>query len=182
MRYYLLIVVFLCVVLLPWAGTGGAAPIPCKGTVEVLFSPSGGATDAIIREIREARKEILVQAYTLTATRIVEALAQAKKRGVKVEVLLDFERAELDSSALQLDSNGIPVRIDAQHARNHDKVMLIDRETIVTGSFDFTREAEESSIENLIILKGNPPLAARYLENYTTHREHSRPYVRFSVK
>ncbi len=181
MKHYLFFGGFLMIMLLPFAGTW-ASPIPCKGTVEVLFSPSGGAMDAIVREIRAARKEILVQAYTLTAPKIVEALGQVKKRGIKVEVLLDFERAEVDSSALQLDSNGIPVRVDAQHARNHDKVMLIDRETIITGSFDFTREAEESSIENLLILKGNPPLAATYLENYTMHREHSKPYVRYSIK
>ncbi len=181
MKYHLFLISFLVAMQLPWTSML-AAPIPCKGTVEVLFSPSGGATDAIIREIRAARKEILVQAYTLTAARIVEALAQAKKRGAKVEVLLDFERAEVDSSALQLDSNGIPVRVDAQHARNHDKVMLIDRETIITGSFDFTREAEESSSENLLILKANPTLAAKYLENYNVHREHSKPYVRYSIK
>jgi phosphatidylserine/phosphatidylglycerophosphate/cardiolipin synthase-like enzyme len=159
-----------------------AVPLASTGTVEVFFSPHGGATEAIVMEIGATGKEILVMAYSLTSGEIKAALVQAKKRGVKVEVILDLAMAEMDSSAAQLGINGIQVFVDTEHFRNHDKIMVLDRKTVITGSFDFTREAEESSIENLLILKDHPTLAAKYLENYTAHREHSKPYIRYSVK
>ncbi|HTR44450.1 MAG TPA: phospholipase D-like domain-containing protein, partial [Thermodesulfovibrionales bacterium] len=48
---------------------------------------------------------------------------------------------------------GIPTYIDAQHAIAHNKVMIIDKETVITGSFNFTKAAEERNAENLLILK-----------------------------
>ena len=168
-------------VLLPFT-VSQAAPIAATGTVEVFFSPHGGATEAIIKEINAAAKEILVQAYSLTSGKIKDALVQARKRGVRVEVLLDFSQAELDSSAGQLSNNDIPVFVDTENIRNHDKIMIIDHKTIITGSFDFTRTAEEKSIENLLIIKDNIPLAEKYQANYAEHRSHSKPYVRYPVK
>jgi phosphatidylserine/phosphatidylglycerophosphate/cardiolipin synthase-like enzyme len=159
-----------------------ASPITAQGTVEVFFSPQGGATDAIVKVLGVARKEILIQAYTITDSNIINALVQAKKRGVKVEVILDFEHAEVDGSIFTFDNNGIPVFVDAEHLRNHDKVMIVDRTTVITGSFDFTREAETANIENLLVIKGNLALAEKYLGNYSEHFRHSRPYIRSSVK
>jgi len=56
---------------------------------EVYFSPHGGCTEAIIRELTKAKSTILVQAYTFTFAPIAKALLNAHKRGVKVEVILD---------------------------------------------------------------------------------------------
>ncbi len=56
---------------------------------EVYFSPHGGCTDAITRELNRAKSTVLVQAYTFTSTPIAKALLNAHKREVKVEVILD---------------------------------------------------------------------------------------------
>jgi phosphatidylserine/phosphatidylglycerophosphate/cardiolipin synthase-like enzyme len=109
-------------------------------TWEVYFSPHGGCTDAVIRELDKAKSTVLVQAYSFTSAPIAKALLSAHKRGVKVEVILDkSQRTQKYSSATFLYNQGIPVKIDAQHAIAHNKVMIIDGETIITGSFNFTR-------------------------------------------
>jgi phosphatidylserine/phosphatidylglycerophosphate/cardiolipin synthase-like enzyme len=70
---------------------------------------------------------------------------------------------------------GIPVRIDAAHAISHNKVMVIDGETVITGSFNFTKAAEERNAENLLVVR-DQALAARYGANWHQHKAHSQPY------
>ena len=55
--------------------------------------------------------------------------------------------------------------IDDKHAIAHNKVMIIDGNTVITGSFNFTKAAEEKNAENVIVLKDNPALAQRYTQN-----------------
>jgi phosphatidylserine/phosphatidylglycerophosphate/cardiolipin synthase-like enzyme len=156
-----------------------AEPIKATGTMEVYFSPCGGATEAIVREIDQAKREILVQAYSFTSPQIAQALVQAWKRGVKVEAVLDkSQRKERYTGATFLNNAGVPVMIDAKHAIAHNKIMVIDRETLITGSFNFTKAAEEKNAENLLVIKGNKPLVNRYLENYRGHKGHAEPYER----
>ncbi len=84
-----------------------------------------------------AKNTILVQAYSFTSAPISEALLNVHKRGVKVEIILDrSQRTQKYSSATFLFNVGIPVKIDAQHSIAHNKVMIIDGETVITGSRD----------------------------------------------
>lgn len=141
--------------------------------VEVFFSPNDGATAAIIREIDRARSEILVQAYSFTSAPIAKALLKAYKRGVKVQTILDkSQRSQRYSSASFLTNSGIPTYIDEKHAIAHNKIILIDRVVVITGSFNFTKAAEEKNAENLLIVRSKE-LAKPYLENWQRHREHS---------
>src|SRR3954452_20251850 len=109
--------------------------------LEVYHSPHGGCTDAVVREIGRARKEVLVQAYSFTSKAIAQALLDAKTRGVHIEILLDRSNEQEAYSELGLFlEKGLAPQIDAHHAIAHNKVMLIDRATILTGSFNFTRQ------------------------------------------
>jgi len=54
--------------------------------------------------------------------------------------------------------------------------MIIDQSTLITGSFDFTKAAEDNNAENLLIIKGNKSLVDRYIQNFNEHREHSERY------
>jgi phosphatidylserine/phosphatidylglycerophosphate/cardiolipin synthase-like enzyme len=106
---------------------------------QVYFSPNGGCTEAIVKEITDAKSEILVQAYSFTSAPIAKALVDAHKRGVKVEAILDkSQRSEKYTSATFLADSRIPTFIDARHAIAHNKIMIIDQETVITGSFNFT--------------------------------------------
>ncbi|MGA3083709.1 MAG: phospholipase D family protein [Thermodesulfobacteriota bacterium] len=144
--------------------------------VQVYFSPNGGAAEAIIQEIDQAKTEILVQAYTFTSQPIAKALLSAHKRGIKVQVILDkSQRSEKYTSASFMANVGIPTYIDDHHAIAHNKIMVIDRETVITGSFNFTRAAEKRNAENLLIVKSKE-LAKPYMDNWNQYKGHSEPY------
>jgi len=144
--------------------------------VEVYFSPNGGAQAAIVQEISKARSSILVQAYSFTSAPIGKALIDAARRGVHVVALLDkSQRAERYSSATFLVNAGIPVLVDAAHFMAHNKVIVVDSNIVITGSFNFTKSAEESNAENLLIIRSSE-LAKIYTANWIEHNKHSEAY------
>jgi phosphatidylserine/phosphatidylglycerophosphate/cardiolipin synthase-like enzyme len=146
-------------------------------TLEVCFSPHRECTSAIVNELSKAKDSVLVQAYSFTSAPIAEALLNAHKRGVKTEVILDkSQRTQKYSSATFFFNEGIPVRIDDKHAIAHNKVMVIDGETVITGSFNFTKAAEEKNAENLLIIHDRK-LAEKYVKNWLEHAQHSDVYI-----
>lgn len=114
-----------------------------------------------------------MQAYSFTSASIAKALVDAHKRGGHVEIVLDkSQRSERYSSADFTAHEGIPTFIDDKHAIVHSKVMVIDNETVITGSFNFTRAAEEKNAENLLIIRSKD-LAQKYIENWEKHKGYS---------
>jgi phosphatidylserine/phosphatidylglycerophosphate/cardiolipin synthase-like enzyme len=143
----------------------------------VYFSPKGGCTDAIVDQIGKAKTEIFVQAYSFTSAPIAKALVNAHKRGVKVQAILDkSQRKERYTSATFLSNAGIPTFIDAEHAIAHNKIMIIDSSMVITGSFNFTKAAEEKNAENVLIINSKE-LAKIYMDNWNKHRQHSEEYT-----
>ena len=142
-----------------------------------FFSPKGGCTQAVVSALDSAKKTILVQAYSFTSAPIAKALVEAKKRGVNVQVILDkSQRTEKYSGATFLANGGIPVFIDADHRIAHNKVMIIDGQTVITGSFNFTKSAETGNAENVLLILHAPELAKRYGDNWKEHLAHSKKY------
>jgi phosphatidylserine/phosphatidylglycerophosphate/cardiolipin synthase-like enzyme len=142
--------------------------------VAVYFSPKGGCTDAVVSELRHAHREVLVLAYSFTSQPIAQALLDAKRRGVHVEILLDRSNEhDTHSDMGALIKQGLTPHVDAQHAIAHNKVMIIDRRTVITGSFNFTHQAEAENAENLLVIKGHPQLVSAYRENFAAHKAHS---------
>jgi phosphatidylserine/phosphatidylglycerophosphate/cardiolipin synthase-like enzyme len=156
---------------------GQATELTLNNTpAQVYFSPNGGCTEAIVDQISNAKSEILVQAYSFTSAPIAKVLLNAFKRGVRVEVILDkSQRTARYSSATYLSNVGIPTYIDSAHSLAHNKIVIIDKETVITGSFNFTKAAEEKNAENLLIIR-NTDLAKMYLDNWYKHNEHSEKY------
>ena len=149
------------------------------GTIEVAFSPNGGGAGLIIRTIGEAKKTIQVQAYSFTNADIAKALLDAHKRGVNVRVVLDkSQETEKYTSATFLANAGVPVRIDDDFAIAHNKIMILDGETVITGSFNFTKAAEERNAENVLVIRGNKELAKLYLQNWQWRWDASEAYKR----
>ena len=144
--------------------------------IQAHFSPKGGCQDAIARELKKARREILVQAYSFTAEPLALAMVEAKKQGVSVEIVLDkSNELERFSDLHLLLEHGMDVKIDHDHAIAHNKIIIIDKTTVITGSFNFTNQAEHENAENLLIIKGHPDLINRYRENFFHHRDHAKP-------
>ncbi len=142
----------------------------------VCFSPNGGCTEAIVNQIDNAKSEILIQAYSFTSTPIAKALVNAHKRGVHVEIILDkSNKSEKYSAGDFIVHMGVTTYIDSRHAIAHNKIIIIDKETVITGSFNFTKAAEEKNAENLLIIR-NKKLAEIYIDNWYKHKNHSEKY------
>jgi phosphatidylserine/phosphatidylglycerophosphate/cardiolipin synthase-like enzyme len=146
--------------------------------ISVHFSPRGGCTEAVVQVIGAAQSSILVQAYSFTSAPIAKALVEAHQRGVQVQVILDeSQESEKYTEADFLANQGVPTRIDDRHAIAHNKVMILDGQVVITGSFNFTKSAEESNAENLLVIK-SPALAEQYTANWNAHAAHAKEYVR----
>jgi phosphatidylserine/phosphatidylglycerophosphate/cardiolipin synthase-like enzyme len=160
------------------ASSSLAAPT-YTGHLAVYFSPSGGCTDAVVQALAAAQQQVFVQAYSFTSAPIAKALLDAHKRGVKVLAVVDkANQTDKYSAATFLLNAGIPTLIDDQHAIAHNKVMVIDTTTILTGSFNFTKAAEQKNAENLLVITDAPELAKVYEANILAHAAHSHPYQR----
>jgi phosphatidylserine/phosphatidylglycerophosphate/cardiolipin synthase-like enzyme len=70
---------------------------------------------------------------------------------------------------------GILTKRDAAHAIAYNNIMIIDGETLITGSFNFTKVAEEKNAENLLVIP-DKALAEKYIKNWQDHADHSEPY------
>ena len=145
--------------------------------IEAYFSPNGGATGAILRELGNAKKEILVQAYSLTSASIGNALVNAHRRGVKVIVILDKgQQGKKYATADFYFYAGIPTILDDQHQNAHNNIILIDQSTVITGSMSFTKAAEEKNAENLLVIRGDAALGKKYFMKFQEHLGHSEAY------
>lgn len=144
-------------------------------TYKVCFTPAEPCTDLIVAEIENAKKQILVQAYSFTSVPIARALTKANKRGVEVKVILDKSqfRSHGFSSAKFFSDYHIPVLVDYKPAIAHNKVMIIDHKTVITGSFNFTKAAEERNAENVIIIS-DEVLAKKYASNWCDRADESK--------
>jgi phosphatidylserine/phosphatidylglycerophosphate/cardiolipin synthase-like enzyme len=107
-----------------------------------MLHSHGHCTEAIVKTLDAAQRTILVQAYSFTSAPIAKARLDAHTRGVQVQVILDkSQHSEKYSSADFLANQGVPVVIDVNHAIAHNKVIVINGEIVLTGSFNFTKAA-----------------------------------------
>ena len=128
-------------------------PDVAAAEITVCFTPEYGMTPSCTQEVVDAltgaKKSVLVQAYSFTSAPTAKALVDAHRRGVEIKVILDrSNRAAHYSATSFLAHAGIPVWIDTRHAIAHNQIMIIDRNTILTGSFNFTKAAEQQNAEN----------------------------------
>ncbi|MDD4880428.1 MAG: phospholipase D family protein [Gallionellaceae bacterium] len=152
-----------------------------QGRAQVAFTPGDDAGALVVATLAQAKRQILVQAYSFTHRAIAEALVAARKRGIDVQVIADHDQdAHVATTQIgYLAAQGVPVWLDAMHSAAHNKVMVIDagrpEAAVITGSFNFTHAAQYRNAENLLILHGNPLLAEAYAANWRRHRAHSLP-------
>ena len=134
--------------------------------IELCFTPPSGCAAKIAKLISEAKESVYVQAYGFTSNQIVGQLIDAHNRGVEVRILLDESNlASKYSRIRQMTGNGIDVSIDKVPGIAHNKVIILDRQKVVTGSFNFTNSADTRNAENIIIVN-DKEIAKRYLQNW----------------
>jgi len=142
---------------------------------EVYFSPKGGGLAAIKLRLSQAKESVRVLSYQMTSGEIAEELVTTYEREVDVQVILDRGQVNARYSKIKiLQDAKIPIRIDKKHPILHDKVMIIDGEWLITGSYNFTESAEKRNSENLLTIR-NKRMCKRYLANWEKHWEHATP-------
>lgn len=173
-RMYLVMVRYL-LILLTCSLLSGCVTCP-KTTV--CFTPRENCTNQIIYAIDGAKKSVLVQAYTFTSKPIAQSLIRAKKRGVDIKVILDESQVRSKYSVInELFGQKIPIYIDYKPAISHSKIMIIDNQKIITGSFNFSNAAQKKNAENLLVITGSPSLVEQYVENWKDRQSQSKPYT-----
>ena len=141
--------------------------------VQACFSPQGKCSTYILREIDTAKKELLVAVYAFTNDELASALVQAKKRGVAVQVVVDreFDLANESSKGKFFEAQKIPLRrVSGAKSKNqvkdaglmHQKFAVIDRRIVFTGSYNWTRSADNLNDENLLLFRDAGQLAEEY--------------------
>jgi phosphatidylserine/phosphatidylglycerophosphate/cardiolipin synthase-like enzyme len=135
-------------------------------TLEVYFSPDDGTQDRLLELIASADQSIYFLAYAFTSDSLADALIQRAQEGIRVEGVVDEgQAANADSKVDNLRAAGISVRLDGNPHSMHHKVLLIDGEIVVTGSYNFSRNAELRNDENTLIVF-NPDFSGLYKAEY----------------
>ncbi len=144
-----------------------SVPSPATNQVPtVCFTPNKQCQTQLIEQIHKAKESIYVQAYSFTDREVTDALVKAAQRGVSVKVLLDkSNRNDHRSAKDMIMSNNIPLLFDYPPGIAHNKVMVIDQSTVITGSYNFSVSAYKRNTENLLVLN-NKPLAKQYIQNW----------------
>lgn len=155
-------------------------PVHLKnGDVQVFFSPMGGGKDAVVKELQGAKKSISFMTFSLTDASISQAMRDKAKAGVKVEGIFDRWLAAGEYSQFQpFKRAGIPVWKDGNEALMHHKVMIVDQKTVITGSFNFSQNAEHNNNEAFFIIRNAQALAKDYEAEFKRIKyaaEHNHP-------
>lgn len=138
----------------------------------VCFTPQENCTKNIIEKIDFAKNEILIQAYSFTSYPIYEALLRAKKRGVKIICIFDKSQ-ENSAICLAMKEAKIDIWIDKMPGIAHNKIIIIDSETVFTGSFNFTKAAQFRNAENLLCIV-DKQMTIKYKNNFQIRLNHSK--------
>lgn len=152
-------------------------PVAVEATV--CFTPQQDCESFITEAIAGARKDIHLQAYYLTSTLILRALRDAIARGVTVEAIIDRVNARKDNgSAHYLELAGASVWIDESVTIAHSKLIIIDAKTVIGGSFNYSRSAQDRNAENVTVIDSEA-LAATFLDNWVLRRDASTPLANY---
>jgi phosphatidylserine/phosphatidylglycerophosphate/cardiolipin synthase-like enzyme len=158
--------------------------VPATGSVEVAFSPNEGSEHLVVKVIDSARSELDLLSYSFTSVPVVEALVRARHRGVTVRLVADEKdnisadhsgKARAALSALV--NAGADVRTIRIYPIHHDKVIIVDRQTVELGSFNYSEAAAHKNSENVLVNWGNPKLAEVYLKHFERNCAQARTYV-----
>ncbi len=150
-------------------------PFAPGATYMLCFVPDGPSCEKLlVSAINRTQKTLLVQAYSFTSQPIARAVMEAHNRGIDVRVILDkSQTSERYTVATYLKNGGIPVWIDTKPAIAHNKIMIFDEDATFTGSFNFTRSAQDRNAENGIIIKGDSNIIQNFIQNWNERKRKS---------
>lgn len=139
-----------------------------NGTMlETYFSPDDDVANVLIDLLSDADQSIYFMAYSFTSDDLAEAILNRAADGVTVAGVMDESQIKSNQGG-EYDTfaqAGIDVRKDGIEGLMHHKVLIIDRQIVVTGSYNFSRNAEERNDENILVIY-NTDIAEAFLEEF----------------
>lgn len=133
--------------------------------LDVCFSATENCVDRLTWWLRRANSSIHVMMYSFTEDELGDALAEALRRGVEVEVVFEENQVNEYSEFWKLREVGVKVYLDGNRYLMHHKVAVIDGVIVVTGSYNWSASAEDRNDENLLIIR-SASLASLYEEEF----------------
>ena len=125
--------------------------------VEYYFPRAGQKVQPqLISIIDSSQKTLDIAIYSLTDSKIGSAITRAHQRGVAVRLITDREQSsgQYQKALLKnLVKAGIPVKVDTHSGLMHLKVTVADKKIATTGSFNYTKSAEETNDEVFVVLR-----------------------------
>ncbi len=127
--------------------------IPTEGNIYgPYFCPEDRCSHIVINWISRANQSIEIAIYSFTLDSIGDALIEAHDRGVKVRVIMERDQVNRYSEYSKLKAAGIEVKLDGNDRLMHNKFVVIDEKIVLTGSYNFTKSADEYNDENLLVI------------------------------
>lgn len=126
-------------------------PAAPPSRTDAYFSPGPACRDAIVAALRNTRRQADLCVFTISDDVISEAIVAAHRRGVRLRLLSDDDKAhDAGSDVLRLARAGLDVRVDQDPEHMHHKFALFDARLLLTGSYNWTRSAAEGNQENIV--------------------------------
>lgn len=135
--------------------------------LEVYFSPDDGVLNHILALVSSAKQSVYFMAYSFTSDELAEALLERAGAGVEVMGVFEADQynANIGTEFDRLSDAGLQVRLDGNPNHMHHKVLIIDEQIIITGSYNFSASAEQRNDENLLVID-DAALARLYLAEF----------------
>ncbi len=153
-------------------------PLPAtdRDESEAWFSPHQEVYARIIRALDDTRERADLCVFTITDDRVTTQILAAHRRGVKVSIVSDNDKAnDLGSDLDRLSRAGIDVRVDRTPAHMHHKFAIFDGKTLLNGSYNWTRSANEENAENIVISR-EPSLVRAFEDEFRRLWDIAEPY------
>jgi phosphatidylserine/phosphatidylglycerophosphate/cardiolipin synthase-like enzyme len=130
------------------------------------FSPGDDCRRKLLDLCVSARQSIDVSVFTIADDRLVDAILAAHQRGIDVRIITDNDKARDEGSDIfYMMDRGIEVRMDNAVSHMHHKFAIIDRRTLVNGSFNWTRSASDYNQENILVTDESK-LVSAYIKEF----------------
>jgi len=134
--------------------------------INAYFSPDDNVERIIVQRIRKAERSIDFLAFSFTSDAIAAEMIERHRAGVAVRGVIEKRGSRSkESEFVKLKTEGIPVKIDRNRHAMHHKVIVIDDRLVITGSYNFSRNANRKNDENVLMI-ASPEVASAYMREF----------------
>lgn len=135
--------------------------------VENYFSPEDHVADALVRLVQSARQSVVFAAFSFTSDPLADAMLERAAEGISISGVFEGEQyySNQGTEFDRLQTAGLDVFLDDNPHSMHHKFLVVDGQVVATGSYNFSRSAEERNDENVLVIH-DAGIAAQYLQEF----------------